>query len=199
MTDGAHQPPPLEVAFDPPALRRERMAALRSQRIAAWGWLGLTAVAAVLIVVPLFQSDGGLRWLAAIWVVLLVGMAFVAAKCFVVLARCGSWDDGQQPKIALRLSPEGLWLAGLRQYAWDDIRELRIRSTFGRKYLIVQLKAGVRPDSPTVAGLNELSPPGRRRRLLPPRGPRVLLPTLAISTDELEALVRGAYRRDRLV
>jgi hypothetical protein len=198
MTDTGW-PEQLEIDFDPPALHRERMAVLRSQRIAAWGWLALTVLGAAGILVPILRSDGGgLRVLAVAWIVLVLAMAAVTVRCFVVLARCGGWKDREQPKVALRLSRDGLWLAGLSLYEWDTIRGLRIRSTFGRRYVVVELKPGVLPDAPSIAGLNELVPPGRRRRRLPPRGPRVLAETLAIELPDLVTAVRH-YASDSIV
>ncbi|MFI7068425.1 hypothetical protein ACIBL3_46080 [Kribbella sp. NPDC050124] len=42
---------------------------------------------------------------------------------------CRAWTDGEQPKYALRLSAEGLWLAGLPTYSWNSVRGLRTRTT----------------------------------------------------------------------
>jgi hypothetical protein len=180
------RPAALDVEFDPPALYRERMVALRSQRIAAWGWLGLTGLATALIVWPLLHADTGLRLLAVVWIVLLGGMAAVSVKCFRAVARCAGWADGSQPKTALRLSSQGLWLAGVRLYAWDEIHGLRLRSMGRRRYVVVELRRDVRPDIPVVAGLNELVASRSRHRLLPPRGPRLLTATLAISLPNLK-------------
>jgi hypothetical protein len=189
MTD-RQWPDVLEVEFDARALHHRRMAALRSQRVAAWGWLGLTVLILVAIIVPLFRSSiPGLRYLAIAWCLLIAGAALVAVRSFVTLFRCSSWKDGRQPKTALRLSREGLWLTGLRRYSWTDIRRIQLRTTFGRARLVVDLRSGVTPDSPTTVGLNELLPPTRRRRLLPPRGPRVLLESLASQSPSLSTAI----------
>lgn len=48
MTE-ATWPDQLEVAFDPEELHRERATALRSTRIAAWGWLVLAGSASAVM------------------------------------------------------------------------------------------------------------------------------------------------------
>lgn len=190
MTD-AGWPDQLEIAFDPDELHRERMTALRSTRIAAWGWLVLAALASALLLMPLVRSEIDRLWpLTAIWAVLIAGMLWTSARGFRALARCSVWRDGEQPKYALRLSSDGLWVAGATTYDWPSVHSLRTRTIFGRSYLSVRLKAGVRPDAPIVAGLGELCPSDGRRLPLTPRGPRLLIKTLQLDNADIARAVR---------
>ncbi|MFI5706473.1 hypothetical protein [Kribbella sp. NPDC051620] len=190
VTD-ASWPDKVEVAFDPDELHRERMTVLRGLRLTGWGWLILAGVASVAIVLPLAGSAiDGLWPLAAIWVALIAGMLWTSARSFSALARCSGWRNGEQPKYALRLSADGLWIAGTATYGWQSIQALRTRTAFRRTYLIVRLKTGVRPDAPIVAGLAELGQPGERRLPITPRGPRLLVKTLQLEDTDIARAVR---------
>lgn len=190
MTDPAW-PDQLEVAFAPEALHRERKTAVRTLRVTAWGWLALAALAVVAILLPLATSTvDGLYLLLAIWFVLIIGMLAMSVRSFVALARCSAWRNGEQPKYALRLSSQGLWITGTTTYEWPSITALRARRIFGRSYLFVRLKSGVRPDAPVVAGLAEVHGPARRRLPLTPRGPRLLLSTIDLPAPQLALAVR---------
>lgn len=197
MTD-QEWPEQLEVAFDPEALHRERKSAARTLRVTAWGWLALAAGTVVAILLPLATSTvDGLYLLMAICFVLIIGMLAVSLKSFVALARCSAWRTGEQPKYALRLSAQGLWITGTTTYDWPSISALRIRRIFGRSYLFVRLKPGVRPDAPVVAGLAEVQGPAKRRLPLTPRGPRLLLRTINLPAPQLALAVRN-YSAGRL-
>ena len=103
--------------------------------------------------------------------------------------RITAWGD--------RRAEEGLWITGTTTYDWPSISALRFRRIFGRAYLFIRLKPGVRPDAPVVAGLAEVQGPAKRRLPLTPRGPRLLLRTIDLFGPQLALAVRH-YSAGRL-